>query len=254
MRKQTRQTRQQQSAWQQVPQSVYGVIMGGIAGTVAVVMKPEYAVYLLAGLTIAATYAFFVSYQKATSQKWSPRQVFSPAPVMGALVVGVMAVSGAQYLGSSSASSAMGNIGSIVSAKGCDNLGSTASGNIGSIVRIDGGGTCDINDILKSPALKGNIGSIVIVDNACGDAAAAKANFNIGSIVKTTSVGPCKPNIPTTVVVQPETPPAVTPVSVPAELPQTGAGNIILVGLIAVVTGYLFSALYNLSKKTGKKA
>lgn len=252
MRKQTR----QQSTWQQVPQSVYGVILGGIAGTIAVVMKPEYAVYLLAGLTIAATYAFFVSYQKATTQKWSPRQVFSPAPVMGALVVGVMAVSGAQYLGQSSASSALGNIGSIVSAKGCDNLGSQASGNIGSIVRVDGGGTCDINTILASPALKGNIGSIVIVDNACGDVAAAKANFNIGSIVKTSSVGPCKPNVPTTIVVQPETPPAAvaTPVAVPAELPHTGPGNIILVGLIAVVTGYLFSALYNLSKKTSKKA
>lgn len=240
---------------QSIPKSVYGVVVGAAIGTFGVWAKPQWAAYVLAGLTIVAAYTFFVSYQKATSKKWSPRSAFSATPILGALVVGVMAVSGAQYLGSSSAAS----IGSIISVKGCENLSQTASGNIGSIVKIDGGGTCNIDTIMQSPALKGNIGSIVVVDNACGDAAAAKAKFNIGSIVKVTSIAPCKVDQPTTVVVQPApspTPAAVVDAPVPvakaAELPATGPSNLIIIALTAIVVGYLFSAVYKL--KTGSSA
>lgn len=163
---------------------------------------------------------------------------------------------------------ASGNIGSIVKVSdSCANLGEVASNNIGSIVKIDGGGTCDINEVMKSPALKNNIGSIIKISNVCGNTDGI-ANNNIGSIIKVDSNGPCKKDAPTTVVVTPkdseqpasvvkqnETPaeapkqttstPSTASAQMPAELPSTGPGELLasIIGLASLAgASYYFRA------------
>jgi uncharacterized repeat protein (TIGR01451 family) len=87
-----------QSVWASVPKSVYGAVVGLIIGTLAVVAVPEIAIDILVGLFIVAAYVFFVSRRSRPGAKWSPHFA-SPAPVLGALVIGISAIAGVHYLG-----------------------------------------------------------------------------------------------------------------------------------------------------------
>lgn len=100
MPKSSKTKKSRQSAKTQTPTFVYGAIAGAALGTLAVIATPAVAVNVLIGLLIVAAYIFFLTRQRRTGGKWSPR-VVSPAPVLGALVVGVMSVAGVQYLGMS---------------------------------------------------------------------------------------------------------------------------------------------------------
>lgn len=155
---------------------------------------------------------------------------------MNKLIIGLVgaAVLAGNVSGVAFANTGSGNFGSIVKVKDCASMGDVASRNFGSIVTIDGGGACDINEVMKSPAVTDNFGSIVKITNVCGDTSGV-GNGNFGSIIKVESNGPCKEDEPTTVVITPEepteeTPPVVvTPVEeepeaeTPVETPETPA-------------------------------
>lgn len=141
-----------------------------------------------------------------------------------------------------SAITASGNAGSIVKISNtCSDMASVANNNRGSIVKIDGGGQCDINDILKGSAVSNNAGSIIKISNVCGNTSALASN-NAGSIIKIESNGPCKKDVPTTVVVtEKESDTTATPLV--TELPQTGLG-MQLTSLALIASGIVYLAAY----------
>jgi uncharacterized repeat protein (TIGR01451 family) len=94
----TARSKSKQSVGTPMPKYIYGAIIGALVGTLAVKYAPSAAINILIGLVVIAGYAFFVTRQRNPGAKWSPR-TFSPAPVLGALVVGVTAIAGVQYLG-----------------------------------------------------------------------------------------------------------------------------------------------------------
>lgn len=157
-----------------------------------------------------------------------------------------------------SAATANHNVGSIVKVSdSCSSLADVASHNVGSIVKIDGGGQCDINEILKSPAISHNVGSIIKITNVCGDTSGL-ANKNVGSIIKIESNGSCKKDTPTTVIVtekdsndtKTEETTSESPAeesALPAELPRTGLG-LQSAGMVLVVGGATYLAAYLVSR------
>lgn len=135
-----------QSIWQRVPKALYGAIGGGLIGTVVLQTNAMVAAMVLVGLITVAAYVFFWKYQqnKIKSKQWS-RWAYSPTPLLGALVVGVMSMFGVHYLGSSNASTsnlkvdpnssfntntascAIGVYGSSVASEGANRLGESGS-------------------------------------------------------------------------------------------------------------------------------
>ncbi len=152
-----------------------------------------------------------------------------------------------------SATTASNNAGSIVKISNtCSDMADVASNNRGSIVKIDGGGQCDINDILKGSVANNNAGSIIKITNVCGNTSGL-ANNNAGSIIKIESTGPCKKDTPTTVVVTEKQPNQDTTVkttataSTVAELPQTGLSGQ-TVGLALTLSGAVYLGAYLVSR------
>jgi uncharacterized repeat protein (TIGR01451 family) len=97
-----------QTSAARIPKFVYGAAVGAVIGTLAVVAVPGVAIEILVGLFIVAAYVFYVSQQRR-SGKWSPH-TSRPAPVLAALVIGVMSVAGVNYLGISLAWHPQGTI------------------------------------------------------------------------------------------------------------------------------------------------
>ena len=98
-----------QTRRQRLPKFLYGAVLGAVLGSVALFATPTLAINVLVGMMIIAAYVFFLTHQRRFSLKWSPR-TFSPVPVVGALVIGVMSVAGVQYLGMSFAWHPQGKI------------------------------------------------------------------------------------------------------------------------------------------------
>lgn len=123
------------------------------------------------------------------------------------------------------------NIGSVVKTNG---TASSASGNIGSVIVIDGHGR-DVNEVVKEVDIKKNIGSVIKIKNVCGDLDQdVDVSKNIGTVIKIDSDGDCEVD---------EAPAKDEEGEVlPAELPATGIelGGLVLagIGLLAGATTY----------------
>ena len=98
-----------QSTGVHAPKFGYGVVAGAVVGTGAILLAPATATYILVALVVLAAYVFFTARRRNLGNKWSP-SAFSPAPALGALVVGVMSVAGVQFLGMSLAWHPQGTI------------------------------------------------------------------------------------------------------------------------------------------------
>jgi hypothetical protein len=172
--------------------------------------------------------------------------------IMGLSLLTIAFISVAMPI-SASANTISGNRGSIVKVSNtCTDMANVASNNRGSIVKIDGGGQCDINDILKSSTIDNNRGSIIKISNVCGDTSGLVKD-NRGSIIKIDSTGPCKKDTPTTVVVTDKNEKDTTHVPAPTvtELPQTGM-SLQTFGMAAAIgaTAYIGAYFLNASRRS----
>lgn len=180
------------------------------------------------------------------------------------ITIGIAISASAGFLAAPTfATTVTNNRGSIIKvSSSCSDLADVASNNRGSIVKIDGGGQCDINEVLKSSSITNNRGSVIHISNVCGDTTDVVTN-NRGSVIKIDSNGPCDKSIPTTVVVTPaeDTPAATqettaktaTPApanTAPVELPKTGTTSNLLSALAGLSVLTFMAARYIQSKHT----
>ncbi len=83
------------------------------------------------------------------------------------------------------------NRGSVVKVSAsCDEIIESVINNRGSKITITGDGTCNIQEIINSGAIRDNRGSTIKIDGVCGFVP-AEITDNRGSVIKISSVGQC---------------------------------------------------------------
>lgn len=260
---------------------IFGAVIGLGLGWLATSASLTTGLITLAVLLVAAAGAFYVTQARRT------RRV-KAGTALGALVFGVMAVAGVQYLGSSLAWHPKGSI--VKTVQNVTTGGAPADANdAATAVQVKPGDMINyaitVSNIAPNAKKQYNDLAFVTITDTLPDGIELVGNpartftDNFGTILPGKSVtktyqakvtgttdGAIQQNsvcfagdsvvkdnpqkgcdVATTKLAVAATPPPaapVEPIALPTQLPQTGPSSMVVVAMIAIVTGYLFSTVY----------